>query len=113
MAPRWSRSSTEGGCREDGAEEGRDEDRSLEGEDRSPPSQAPARSGAASGVEEEGGLMAKTEEVWTQLATRIPKSLHRELKLHCVHADTSVMDFVVAALKEKLATQGRRGRRAR
>ena len=57
--------------------------------------------------------MAKTEEVWTQLATRIPKELHRELKLHCVHADTSVMDFVVAALKEKLATQGRRGRRAR
>ena len=38
--------------------------------------------------------MAKTEEPWTQLATRIPKELHRELKLHCVHADTSVMDFV-------------------
>ena len=47
------------------------------------------------------------------IGNRIPKSLHRELKLHCVHADTSVMDFVVAALKEKLATQGRRGRRAR
>ena len=28
--------------------------------------------------------MAKTEEVWTQLATRIPKELHRRLKLHCV-----------------------------
>ena len=39
--------------------------------------------------------MAKTEEPLTQLATRIPKSLHRELKLHCVHADTSVMDFMV------------------
>jgi hypothetical protein len=47
--------------------------------------------------------MAKAEEAWVQLATRIPKSLHRELKLHCVHADTSVMEFVVAALKEKLA----------
>jgi len=47
------------------------------------------------------------------LATRIPKSLHRELKLHCVHADTSVMDFVVAALKEKLARRGRGGRRTR
>src|SRR5437016_13400681 len=57
--------------------------------------------------------MAKTDEPWTQLATRIPKSLHRELKLHCVHADTSVMDFVVAALKEKLARQGRGGRRTR
>jgi len=31
-----------------------------------------------------------------------PKSLHRELKLHCVHTDTSVIDFVVAALEEKL-----------
>jgi hypothetical protein len=51
--------------------------------------------------------------VWVQLATRIPKSLHRELKLHCVHADTSVMDFVVAALKEKLARRGRSGRRTR
>lgn len=28
--------------------------------------------------------MAKAEdEPWVQLATRIPKSLHRELKLHC------------------------------
>jgi len=51
-------------------------------------------------------------EAWVQLATRIPKSLHRELRLHCVHADTSMMEFVVAALKEKLARQ-RRGRRTR
>ena len=57
--------------------------------------------------------MAKTDEPITQLATRIPKELHRELELHCVHADTSVMDFVVAALKEKLARQGRGGRRTR
>ena len=35
-------------------------------------------------------------------ATRIPKELHRRLKLHCVTNDTSVMDFVVEALKEKL-----------
>ena len=44
------------------------------------------------------------------MATRIPKSLHRELKLHCVQADTSVMAFVVAALKEKLARGNRRRR---
>lgn len=48
------------------------------------------------------------DEAWVQLATRIPKSLHRELKLHCVHADTSVMGFVVAAIKEKLARGSRR-----
>ncbi len=61
-----------------------------------------------------GGSMANVEdEVWVQLATRIPKPLHRELKLHCVQADESVMGFVVAALEEKLAKVGRRraGRR--
>ena len=41
-------------------------------------------------------------EVWVQLATRIPKHLHRELKLHCVKSDVSVMEFVVKALEEKL-----------
>ena len=57
--------------------------------------------------------MATAHEAWTQLATRIPKELHRRLKLHCVTNDISVMDFVVAALKEKLARQGRGGRRTR
>jgi len=52
-------------------------------------------------------------EPWVQLATRIPKPLHRELKLHCVQAETSVMDFVVAAVKEKLARQSGHGRRSR
>ena len=61
--------------------------------------------------------MANDTEVWVQLATRIPKNLHRELKLHCVKSDVSVMDFVVKALEEKLSreagsTRGER-RRAR
>jgi predicted HicB family RNase H-like nuclease len=47
--------------------------------------------------------MAADEQVWVQLATRIPKSLHRELKVHCVRAEESVMGFVVQALAEKLA----------
>ena len=42
------------------------------------------------------------DESQTQLATRIPKELHRRLKLHCVNTDTSLMDFVVSALREKL-----------
>ena len=46
--------------------------------------------------------MAKTDEPWTQLATRIPKELHRRLKLHCVTHDTSVMEFVTEAIEEKL-----------
>ena len=48
--------------------------------------------------------MAKGEEVvWVQLATRIPKVLHRKLRLHCVTAEASVMDFVTKAIGEKLA----------
>jgi hypothetical protein len=35
--------------------------------------------------------MAKAEEPWTQLATRIPKELHRRLKLHCVMHDIVLM----------------------
>lgn len=61
--------------------------------------------------------MADSEAVvWVQLATRIPKPLHRELKLHCVTAETSVMDFVVKAIQEKLGRSGsaskRRGAKA-
>ena len=51
--------------------------------------------------------MAKAEEAWTQLATRIPKSLHRELKLHCVTNDIALMHFVVAAIEEKLGRKAR------
>jgi len=46
--------------------------------------------------------MAKTEEVLTQLATRIPKELHRRLKLYCVTNDIAVMHFVVEAIEERL-----------
>jgi len=46
--------------------------------------------------------MTKTDEPWTQLATRIPKDLHRRLKLHCVTHDIALMRFVVEAIEEKL-----------
>ena len=51
--------------------------------------------------------MPKPDEPIAQLATRIPKELHHRLKLHCVTHDTSVMDFVVEALKEKLGRKTR------
>jgi hypothetical protein len=41
-------------------------------------------------------------ERWVQLAARIPKRLQRELRLHCVRADIKLMDFITAALWEKL-----------
>jgi len=47
--------------------------------------------------------MAKVEaDVQMQLATRIPKELHRELKVHCVTAEKPLMEFVVEALQERL-----------
>ena len=46
--------------------------------------------------------MAKPDEPIAQLATRIPKGLHRRLKLHCVTNDIMVQDFVVKAIEEKL-----------
>lgn len=55
--------------------------------------------------------MEKTD-VWVQLATRIPKTLHRELKVYCVKADTPLMRFVVDAIAEKLKRDGG-GRRER
>ena len=58
MAAGWSRSSTEGDCREDGAEEGGDSAPGFEDQSRSPPSQKAAWSSAASGLEDEGGLIA-------------------------------------------------------
>jgi hypothetical protein len=52
--------------------------------------------------------MAAKDEERVQLATRIPKRLHRELKLHCVHSERSVMDFVTEAITEKLARDAAR-----
>jgi len=53
------------------------------------------------------------DEPWVQLAIRIPKGLHRKVKLHCVRADVSVMDFVVQSLEERLQKVGSRKRSAR
>jgi len=44
--------------------------------------------------------MAKAEEPLTQLATRIPKELHRRLRIHCVTHDIVLMHFVAAAIEE-------------
>jgi len=45
------------------------------------------------------------------LATRIPKDLHRRLKLHCVTHEIAVQDFVTQAIEEKLGRK--RGAQAR
>ena len=50
--------------------------------------------------------------VWVQLATRIPKALHRKLRLNCVQTDRTLMLFVVQAIAEKLKREASRQRRA-
>jgi hypothetical protein len=52
------------------------------------------------------------DEVWAMLATRIPKALHKELRLHCVKADITMMSFVVAAVAEKIRRDTARQRRS-
>jgi hypothetical protein len=101
MAPRWSWSSTEGDCRADSAEAISGCDLGVEAEDR-PPSQASSWSWASNRLEDEGSIVAKETEAWTQLATRIPKDLHRRLKLYCVTNDIALMQFVVEAIDETL-----------
>jgi len=56
---------------------------------------------------------AAREEPFVQLATRIPKSLHRVLKLHCVETEVQLRDFVIRALEERLAKRSRRTRKPR
>ena len=60
--------------------------------------------------------MTDQNEAWVQLATRIPRRLHRGIKLHCVEQEVSLMAFVVEALREKLgaaASETQNGRRNR
>jgi predicted HicB family RNase H-like nuclease len=54
----------------------------------------------------------KDDDVLIQLATRIPKTLHREIKLHCVSQGISVMEFVAAALEDRLRKSGVRRKAA-
>jgi len=55
----------------------------------------------------------KDDDILIQLATRIPKTLHREIKLHCVQHGTSVMEFVAEALEDKLRRTPARAARKR
>jgi hypothetical protein len=69
----------------------------------------PASLGRARINQEEN--MTEQNEAWVQLATRIPRRLHRAMKLHCVANEVSLMAFVVEALREKLDAPSSRGSR--
>ncbi len=51
--------------------------------------------------------MTERDEPIAQLATRIPKDLHRRLKLYCVTHEIAVQDFVTQAVEEKLGRKAR------
>jgi len=51
--------------------------------------------------------MTERDEPIAQLATRIPKDLHRRLKLYCVTHEIAVQDFVIQAIQEKLGRKTR------
>jgi hypothetical protein len=70
--------------------------------EQSPPSQAAAWSRSSTRLEEQGILMAKSQEPWSHLATRIPKALHHRVKMYCVTHDAMLMQFVVEAIEAKL-----------
>lgn len=44
----------------------------------------------------------RRDEPMIQMATRVPRSLYRALRLHCVAHDQTVMAFVLEACREKL-----------
>jgi hypothetical protein len=48
-------------------------------------------------------------EPQAHLATRIPRDIYRRVKLHCVEREIAIREFVIAAVREKLARE--RGRR--
>ena len=56
-------------------------------------------------------LVRSTQDTSVQLATRVPKNLHRALRLYCVRAGVSLMEFAAQALEEKLARKARQNRR--
>ncbi len=59
------------------------------------------------------GTVRRFDEPVAQLSTRIPKDLHRRLKLHCVTREIAVQDFVVEAIREKLGGSRSKRRRPR
>jgi predicted HicB family RNase H-like nuclease len=56
--------------------------------------------------------MAREEETMVQLATRIPKDIHRRLRLHCVTQELTMMEFVIRAIEERLVRDKKRGAQA-
>jgi|GEM_PF-6950638 len=49
-----------------------------------------------------GARRREADEPQTHLATRIPRPLHRRVKLFCFTHEVAIRDFTVAAIREAL-----------
>jgi predicted HicB family RNase H-like nuclease len=52
--------------------------------------------------------MTESDDHVSQLVTRIPERLRRRVKIHCVEQDTTLTDFVIEAIVERLERAARR-----
>ena len=57
-----------------------------------------------------GTSLESTEIVYAQLATRVPRALHRRMRVHCVVSGATIQSFVESALEHKLEKAKRRRR---
>jgi hypothetical protein len=44
------------------------------------------------------------------MATRVPASLRRQLRVHCIERGVAMQTFIEAAIRERLAAQAKLGR---
>ena len=80
---------------------------------RSSPGAAPASKGATADVPNPFVVpLRPAPENGAAIVTRISRSLHRQLKLHCLENDMTLTRFVTTALEEHLAAR-RKGNRSR
>jgi hypothetical protein len=53
--------------------------------------------------------MPEHQDPLTQLVTRIPAGLRRRVKIHCVKIESTLTQFVITAIEERLGREeGRR-----
>lgn len=85
---------------------------------RTPKSPTPSRTSRT--LPERAGLVAtplrrnamtNDDTDLVQLVTRVPLGLRRRVKIHCVEEQTTLMTFVIEALRERLEAHERTHRR--
>ena len=79
---------------------------------RSSPAPAPVSKASTAGAPHTVLPLRPAPENGAAIVTRISRSLHRQLKLHCLENDMTLTRFVTTALEEHLVAR-RKGNRSR